>query len=299
MTTDIELRQLRYFVTVAEESGFGRAAMRLHVASQALSKHITRLEQNLETELFRRSKTGVELTEPGKVLLAEGRRVLAEADHATTAVAQAAHGELGTLRIGFVSTAALDIMPRIILALHRSWPNLSVELEESTTGPQLDAVKAGKLDAGIVREVTSARGLHVRPILKERLVVAVHKSHQFAKRNTIRLRELGDERFVVFPRREVSLVYDHIAALCHQAGFHLEPTQEASEFPTLLSLVAANMGITIVPDSLRALRLPDLRYLPIDDKEASSTVSVVCRPDRESNPTLTKFLDTASNVALG
>ncbi|MQA02012.1 MAG: LysR family transcriptional regulator [Streptosporangiales bacterium] len=297
--TDFELRQLRSFVAVAEDAGFGRAAQRLHVSQQTLSQHVTKLESALETPLFHRTKGGVELTDAGSVLLSEGKQVLAGAEHAANAVSQAAHGELGTLRIGFVSTAALGIMPRIVLALHRSWPNLHVELKESTTGPQLDAVKSGGLDIGIVREVSTARGLVVRPILKERLVVAVHKSHQFAKRKTIRLRELGDEQFVVFPRRQVSRLYDHIASLCHQAGFHLEPTQEAIEFPTLLSLVAANLGITIVPDSLRALRLPDLRYLTIDDKEALSTISVVCRPDREAAPAVTKFLDTATNVALG
>lgn len=296
--TDIELRQLRYFVAVAEDAGYGRAAQRLHVSQQALGQHIAKLEHALETQLLRRTKSGVELTDAGSVLLDEGKRVLAQAEHASTAVSQAAHGELGTLRIGFVSTAALGTMPRIVLALHRSWPNLRVELKEATTGPQLDAVKAGSLDVGIVREVSTARGLSVQPILKERLVVAVHRSHPLAKRKNIRLRELGDEQFVVFPRRQVSRLYDHIASLCHQAGFHLEPTQEAIEFPTLLSLVAANLGITIVPDSLRALRLPELRYLTIDDKEAVSTISVVCRPDREDSPTVAKFLDTATNISL-
>lgn len=296
---DIELRQLRYFVAVAEESGFPRAAERLKVTQQAVGQQISKLERELETELLHRTGKGVELTDPGKVLFDEGRRVLGEADRARAAVSEAARGELGTLRVGFVSTAAIGIMPRVVLAMQKSWPRLHVELKESTTGPQLDAVAAGSLDAGIVREVTSAKGLFVQPVLRERLVVAVHRSHRFAKRKSIRLRELGDEQFVVFPRRQVSRLYDHIASLCQQAGFRLEPTQEAIEFPTLLGLVAANLGVTIIPESLRALKLPALRYLDIDDKEASSTVSVVCRPDREDTPAVSRFLDTATKVALG
>ncbi|MQA79485.1 MAG: LysR family transcriptional regulator [Streptosporangiales bacterium] len=293
----MELRQLRYVVTVAEEGTFRRAAERLQVTPQALSQQVGRLERDLGTELFLRTAHAAEPTDAGRALVEQARRVLAEATHAESVVAQAARGELGRIRVGFVSSAALGVMPRIVLAMQRSWPGLRIELEESVSGRQLDDVAAGRLDAGIVREVTSAPGLRVTPLLRERLVVAVHRSHPLAKRRTVRLRELGSERFLAFPRRQVSRLYDHIAALCHRAGFHLEPAQEAIQFPTLLGLVAANMGVTIVPDSMRALRLHGLRYLELDDREASSTVSVVSRPDREQSPALRRFLETASAVA--
>lgn len=292
----MELRQLRYFVAVAEEMNFRRAAERLHIAQPALSQQISKFETELHTELFRRTTRRVELTDSGRVLLVEGRRVLAEAQHALSAVTQAAHGELGLLRIGFVSSAALSIVPAIVLALNESWPGLHVELTESTTDPQLDGVTDGQLDVGIVREVAAAPGVSVRPLLRERLIVAMHQTHPLAHRRSIRLSELANERFLTFPRHRVSRLYDHIAALCHHAGFRLEAAQEAVQFPTLLGLAAANTGITIVPASLRALRLPGLRYLPLTDADAVSVVSLICRPDRENTPALNKFLDTALSL---
>jgi DNA-binding transcriptional LysR family regulator len=183
-------------------------------------------------------------------------------------------------------------------ALQRSWPGLHLELTESTTDPQLESVSEGRLDVGIVREVDRASGLVVRPLLRERLVVAVHESHRFAERPSVRLADLAEERFLTFPRHQVSRLYDSIAALCRHAGFRIEAAQEAVQFPTLLGLVAANTGVAIVPECLRVLRLPGLRYLELSDRDAVSTVSVVCHPDRQDSPPVRNFLDTAVRVPV-
>ena len=294
----MELRQLRYFVTVAEEMNFRRAAERLHIAQPALSQQISKFEKELRTTLFERTTRRVELTDAGRVLLDEGRRVLAEADHALAAVEQVAHGEVGLLRIGFVSSAALRIVPATMLALQKEWPGVQVQLSESTTDRQLSAIADGILDIGLVREVDRADGIVVRPLTREPLLVAMHSSHPFAARESVRLVELRDERFLTFPRGQVSRLYDHIAALCHHAGFRLEAAQEAVQFPTLLGLVAANTGVTIVPASLRALRLPDLRYVALSDAHAVSTVSVAYRADRQQIPAIRHFLDVASSLDL-
>ena len=294
----MELRQLRYFVTVAEEMNFRRAAERLHIAQPALSQQISKFEKELRTTLFERTTRRVELTDAGRVLLDEGRRVLAEADHALAAVEQVAHGEVGLLRIGFVSSAALRIVPATVLALQKEWPGVQVELSESTTDRQLSAIADGILDIGLVREVDRAEGIVVRPLTREPLLVAMHSSHPFAARESVRLVELRDERFLTFPRGQVSRLYDHIAALCHHAGFRLEAAQEAVQFPTLLGLVAANTGVTVVPASLRALHLPDLRYVALSDAQAVSTVSVAYRADRQQIPAIRHFLDVASSLDL-
>jgi DNA-binding transcriptional LysR family regulator len=294
----VELRQLRYFVTVAEEMNFRRAAERLHIAQPALSQQISKFEKELRTTLFERTTRRVELTDAGRVLLDEGRRVLAEADHALAAVEQVAHGEVGLLRIGFVSSAALRIVPATMLALQQEWPGVQVELSESTTDRQLSAIADGILDIGLVREVDRADGIVVRPLTREPLLVAMHSSHPFAARESVRLVELRDERFLTFPRGQVSRLYDHIAALCHHAGFRLEAAQEAVQFPTLLGLVAANTGVTIVPASLRALHLPDLRYVALSDAQAVSTVSVAYRADRQQIPAIRHFLDVATALDL-
>ncbi|KWX23679.1 LysR family transcriptional regulator [Mycolicibacterium wolinskyi] len=290
----MELRQLRYFVTVAEEMNFRRAAERLLIAQPALSQQISKFEKELRTALFERTTRRVELTDAGRVLLAEGRRVLAEADHALAAVQQAAHGEVGLLRIGFVSSAALRIVPATVRALQKAWPGVQVELSEATTDRQLTAIADGALDIGIVREVDRFEGIVVRPLMREPLIVAMHSSHPLAHRTSVRIADLRNERFLTFPRQQVSRLYDHIAALCHQAGFRLEAAQEAIQFPTLLGLAAANTGVTIVPESLRALHLPELRYVTLADPQAVSTVSVAYRADRRHIPAITHFLDIAS-----
>ncbi|CAN5361231.1 LysR family transcriptional regulator [soil metagenome] len=294
----MELRQLRYFVAVAEEMNFRRAAERLHIAQPALSQQITKFEKELRTTLFERTTRRVELTDAGRVLLEEGRRVLADADHARAAVDRVVHGEAGLLRIGFVSSAALQILPATVLALKRAHPGVQVELTESTTDPQLRAILAGELDVGLVREVDRAKDVVVRPILRERLILAVHQSHPFAERTSVRLAELAGEPFLTFPRHQVSRLYDHIAALCHHAGFRLEVAQEAVQFPTLLGLAAANTGVTIVPASLRALNLADLRYVELADPEATSTLSIAYRADRQPPATVRDFLDIASAIDI-
>lgn len=294
----MELRQLRYFVAVAEEMNFRRAAERLHIAQPALSQQITKFEKELRTTLFERTTRRVELTDAGRVLLEEGRRVLADADHARAAVDRVVHGEAGLLRIGFVSSAALQILPATVLALKRAHPGVQVELTESTTDPQLRAILAGELDVGLVREVDRAKDLVVRPILRERLILAVHQSHPLAERTSVRLAELAGEPFLTFPRNQVSRLYDHIAALCHHAGFRLEIAQEAVQFPTLLGLAAANTGVTIVPASLRALNLADLRYVELADPEATSTLSIAYRADRQPPATVRDFLDITSAIDI-
>lgn len=277
---------------------FRRAAERLHIAQPALSQQITKFEKELRTTLFERTTRRVELTDAGRVLLEEGRRVLADADHARAAVDRVVHGEAGLLRIGFVSSAALQILPATVLALKQAHPGVQVELTESTTDPQLRAIVAGELDVGLVREVDHAKDLVVQPILRERLILAVHQSHPFAERTSVRLAELAGEPFLTFPRHRVSRLYDHIAALCHHAGFRLEIAQEAVQFPTLLGLAAANTGVTIVPASLRALNLAELRYVELADPEATSTLSIAYRADRQPPATVRDFLDITSAIDI-
>ena len=128
-------------------------------------------------------------------------------------------------------------------------------------------------------------------------MLAVHESHPLAQRRSVRLRDLAGERFLSFPRQQVSRLYDHIAALCQHAGFRLEPAQEAVQFPTMLGLVAANTGVAIVPDGMRVLRLPGLRYVGLSDPAAVSTVSIACRADRRDSALVGRFLRVAHETA--
>ena len=280
----MELRSLRYFVMVAEERHFHRAAERLHIAQPPLSQQIKKLEQELHTPLFVRTTRSVELTDAGRVLLVEARRVLAAASRATSAVRHAASGELGTVRIGFVSSAALNLVPRILLAVQRRWQRLDLQLVEATTEEQLESLRDGRLDIGIARELRDADDgdLTVATLFEEPLVVAVHETHRLAGRGQVALAELHNEAYIMFPREHASRLFDHVNQLCAAAGFRPTVSHEALQFPTILGLSAANTGIAIVPDAMRALQLPGLRYLAITDPSAVSTISVVTSRDRET-----------------
>lgn len=296
--SSMELRQLRYFVTLAEEMHFNRAASRLHIAQPALSQQIQRLERELKAQLFVRTTRSVELTDVGRVLLVEARRLIADAEHALSAVEHASEGRTGLLRVGFVSSAALHTVPRLVLGLHDQWPGVRLQLQESTTEVQIAAVLEGRLDVGIVREVASHEGVFVQNLGHEPLVLAVPENHALADRASAALAELAGESFVVFPRGQVSRLYDHIAALCHHAGVRFEVAQEAVQFPTILGLVAARTGIAIVPEALRSLQIPGLRYLTLTDQEAVSTVSMICSEERRRSALVANCLDSAKRLNL-
>lgn len=295
---DMELRQLRYFVTLAEEMHFNRAASRLHIAQPALSQQIQRLERELKAQLFVRTTRSVDLTDVGRVLLVEARRLIVDAEHALIAVEHASEGRTGLLRVGFVSSAALHTVPRLVLGLHEQWPGVRLELQESTTEVQIEAILEGRLDVGIVREVASYDGLFVKDLGHEALVLAVPENHGLADRTSASLAELGGERFVVFPRGQVSRLYDHIAALCHHAGVRFEVAQEAVQFPTILGLVAARTGIAIVPEALRSLQIPGLCYLALSDEEAVSRVSMICSDERRHSALVANCLESAGRLDL-
>jgi len=271
----VDLRTLRAFVVLAEERHFHRAAERLFIAQPALSQTIKRLEKQLHVALFIRTTRSVELTDAGRVLLVEARQVLIAADRALSAVRHAASGELGTVRIGFVASAALGLVPTILLAVQQRWPRLELELVEATTGEQLIALRSGELDIGIAREAHPSPDLLITPLAEDRLVAAVPTGHSLADRGRVALRDLRDEVFIAPPRGATPLLSDHISALCAAAGFRQTVAHEALQFPTILGLVAANTGIAIVPEAMRVLRLPGLSYLELDDKRATSLLSVI------------------------
>ena len=288
----MELRQLRYFIAVAEEMHFNRAAERLHIAQPALSQQIQRLERNLKTQLFIRTTRSVEITDTGQVLLEAARRVVAEAERAQSQVELATLGSTGLLRVGFVSSAALSLLPEMVNRMHEQLPQVRFQLQESTTERQIQSVLEGQLDVGIVREVEPIKGIHRTPLKREALVVAVPENHQLAGRSSVQLAELAGEEFVVFPRSQVSRLYDLISALCIQSGFHIRIAQEAIQFPTILGLVAARTGIAIVPESLRALQIPGVAYSDLSDTAAYSQVSLICSEARQNSALVKRFLES-------
>lgn len=294
----MELRQLRYFVAVAEELHFRRAAQRLHIAQPPLSQQIQKLERELGVELFRRTNRRVELTDAGRVFLEEARRTLTNAGHAVDAVRSAARGEVGWLRLGFVGSVSYDLLPRLLSEFRERYPGVQMELRQLTTEEQMEALEKGDIELGIARELEPANGLTIVPLLRERLFAALPAAHPLAGREEVRLAELAEDSFITVPRREVPRLYDNFVYLCRAAGFDPKITQEALQYPTILGLVSAGLGVAIVPTVVQAFRKTGVAYLPLADDAAVSNIAFAYRSGRDS-PVLSAFLEMAYEVTRG
>lgn len=256
----MELRHLRYFVAVAEEKHVTRAAERLGMQQPPLSQQIQALEAELDVQLFRRKPRGVELTQAGEVLFQDARAILARVEHAVAATKRAARGEQGRVVIGFTSSVPFHpFMPRIIRSFREAFPLISLVLEEGGTSELVDALRQERIDAAFIRSaVTDPLGLDMRPLLEEEMVAALPAGHPLAQGDgtPLPLSALAAETFILYRRPSGPGLYDSILAGCHRAGFSPRVGQEAPRMLSTLNLVAAGLGVSIVPASiLRAGKL--------------------------------------------
>ena len=280
----MELRHLRYFVAVAEELHFGRAAARLNMAQPPLSQQIRQLEKELGVLLLARNKHSVTLTEAGRIFLAETRRTLAQADRAVHVVRQAERGEVGHLVIGFISSATYSVFPDILRSFRMRYPQIEVVLDESTTERQLQALHDNKIDLGFLRAPIEDKSLKLITVVSEPIVAAVSDFHPLARAHSIELRQLAGEPFISLPRKLLPGYYDYIAQACRKAGFELRIAQEALQVHTIISLVAAGMGVALVPASLRKAQRKGVRFLDLLPPITLQTeIDVAYRADNRSN----------------
>ena len=261
------------------------------MAQPPLSQQIRKLEDECKVQLFVRNSRNVQLTTDGELLLKHARKVLAQYGAMTSALRQAREGEIGRLRLGFVSSAAISAVPPVVRQLRSRWPGIELELREETTDSQIELIAAGALDVGIAREVGVAPDINATLLQNERLIVAVANDHPLATRESVRLDELRGEKFIAFPRGRISRLFDHISALFHAVDVEFDIVQEAVQFPTILGLVAAHLGIAVVPDSLRAFVIPGLAYLNIEDRNAMSRVSLIYSADMSDSLLVAKARD--------
>jgi DNA-binding transcriptional LysR family regulator len=259
-----DLRRLRYFVAVAEELHFGRAARRLNVSQPPLSVQIRTLEREIGTPLLVRTQRHVELTEAGRVLLDEARRLLDQAEAAIVHARRAAEGAVGRLTIGFVSTVDYSILPPLVRRFRHKHPGIALKLLELTGDRQQALLQSGELDLGLSILPSPAAGLTMRPVYREPLIAAVPATHPLAARRRIALRSLAAEAFIQFPRGLAPGLYDLAIAACQKASFTPHLAQEAIQMQTILGLVAAGLGVALVPHCMSKLQRPDVRYLALD-----------------------------------
>jgi DNA-binding transcriptional LysR family regulator len=293
----MELRHLRYFIAVAEELHFGKAAAKLHIAQPPLSQQIQQLETELGFELFYRTKRRVELTEAGQVFLVQAQKIFQELEATIDRSRRIARGEIGELAIGFVSSAAYNVIPPILKAFRSLLPEVNLELKELTTKDQLQLLATEKLDIAFVRSPVEQPEFNAKIILWESLVLALPETHWLAKTEIIAASSLTQEAFIMFPRNLAPELYDRIIVLCQQANFSPQILQEAMQMQTIVSLVAAEMGIAIVPKSIENLQRTGVIYKPLQEATTQAAISLVWRKSDRSN-TVAKFVELAIASSL-
>lgn len=262
----IELRPWRQFLAVAEELHFGRAAQRLHMTQPPLTQAIAGLEAALEVRLFERTKRSVQLTPAGQALLAPVRDLLARAQALPAHARAAAAGEVGALRLAFVSTVGFALLPQWVRAFRQRYPGVRLELIEATGDVQLQALIRGEIDAGFMLHSPgfAPPGLERLLIAPEPLVLALPEQHPLAARTPLRLDDVLSEPLVIFPRRIVPSLFDAIFGLYHAAGHSPQVAQEAIQMQTIVNLVSAGLGVAWVPDSVRQFQRTGVVYRSVE-----------------------------------
>jgi len=284
---DVDLADYAAIVALAETLHFGRAAERLHVSQPALSKRVRKLEDRIGGPLLMRRYRDVRLTEAGR-LLAERGRLLLRDSAATVAFSQrAARGEAGRLRIGFGIASIIALLPEVLLRFRASHPDVELELRDMSTPDQVEGLASRQIDIGFVRLPVTAERLVVRPVLDERLVLAIGPRSPWTPRTG--LRSVATEPFIIITRSRSASFYDHALSVCAAAGFAPRIVQEANELFTVLSLVGAGLGVSLVPRSAALMRLPGIRFRELTLPEAAWNIGVAWHRDAGGDPLVQRF----------
>lgn len=294
---EMELRHLRYFVAVAEELHFGRAARRLNVAQPPLSQQVRILEAELGVTLLLRTSRRVELTTEGRMFLEHASLVLLQAERAVKLTRAVKRGEAGRIAIGFVTSAVYALLPKILREYHRKFPDVEMSCHEMTPARQLAALRQREIDVAIVRLPVREENFSVMELSKERLLLALPTEHPRAGKSRVRLRELAGDVFIMVPRPSAPGFYDALLNECRRAGFNPRVGHEANEWQTVLALVAAGLGVALVPESLRHWQRPGVVYLELSPRTGTVALELVWRTEA-AQPLVTAFAAVAKEVAL-
>ncbi len=275
----MELRHLRYFVAVASELHFTRAAERLGIGQPPLSQQIQQLEQEVGTPLFIRDRRGVALTEAGQAFLADAQLVLAGAERAKEAARRIGNGEVGTLAIGFtVSTSIHPFVPRLIRTYRFRHPGVGVTLVEQPTMQLVERVQNGSIDLAFVRApAPQLPGIRIDTILSEPMLAVVPSVHPLAARDAIELNELAGEPFILYPRKLGTGVYDAVMQACAAAGFQPHAGLEVPQMTSVVTFVAAGMGVSVLPATMSQLQAEGVRYLSLKGAPPIANLAIAYR----------------------
>lgn len=295
----MELRHLRYFVAVAEERHFGRAAERLHIAQPPLSHQIRQLETELKVTLFDRTTRSVELTPAGELMLERARAILATVDATTIDVARAAAGEVGRLALGFTGSATYELLPTIARVLREELPNITLELfGEMLTPRSVTGLQDRSLDLAFLRPPVREADLAVHVVRREPLIAALPEQHPLAALTSVPLSQLAGEPFISYPSHYRSVVRDAVVDACSKAGFSPNVVQEVGETSTLAVFVAAGLGVALVPASVQHLHITGTVYRPLAGTTEEVALALAYRTDDDS-PVLRRALARIHSLVGG
>lgn len=299
----MELRHLRYFVAVAEELHFGRAARRLNMAQPPLSQRIQLLEKEVGVQLLTRTRRRVELTDAGKALLADAREILARVDQAVEGLKRAESGVFGRVSVGFVEDTTYALLPRIVSALRQRSPELRMDFTQAHSGTHLARLRAAELDVALLHGPIEDPDFEVEVVRHEPVILGLPTGHRLAGSNAIRLSELSAEAFIVLPpSRELGRAqrfYDRFITACHQSGFSPNIAYLSAETALRVNLAAAGAGVAILPAWTQHLRLPGVVYRPVEldgDQALHFEIVAVWRRGNDSR-VLATFLTSARDAA--
>jgi len=287
----VELRHLRYFVAVAEERHFGRAAARLHIAQPPLSQQVRRLEAELGEPLLFRTTRRVELSPAGEVLLERSRQILAAVDAALDDARRAARGEYGHLAIGFTGSSTYEMLPSLAAALRRELPGVALDLRgELLTPAQVARLVDGTLDLGLLRPPVRERELSTEVLRSEPLIAVLPENHPLAGLDAVPLDRLKEEPFVTYPSHFRSVLHDAVEDACATHSFKPLAVHEVAETATLVSFVAAGLGVSLVPASVSHMTVQGAIYRPLAGDSTRVELAAAWRRD-DDRPVLTRALD--------
>ena len=299
----MELRHLRYFIAVAEEKHITRAAERLGMQQPPLSQQIRALERELDVQLFRRKPRGVELTDAGSAFLVDARAILAHIDHAFATTKRTARGEQGRISVGFTSSAPFHpFVPRVIRAYREALPLVSLTLEEGGTTELLGYIRDEQIDAAFIRTIIANReGLIVDLLFHEAMVIALPQEHALARRTSadkaLPLKALAGETFIVYRRHTGPGLYDTIMSACTEAGFSPHIGQEAPRIVSTLNLVAAGLGVCLVPESLQRLHMDGVLFRRVSGAVQPKAPLYLASRRGETSPAVRNFLELVKRFA--
>ena len=293
-STAMELRHIRYFLAVAEEQNFTRAAARVGIGQPPLSQQIKDLETEVGAPLFHRIPQGAELTEAGRAFLENVRVIPVQTERATRAAQRAARGEIGSIRVGFVGSAPFNrVMPATIRSFRRAYPDVEMSFEESNAMRLIASLKDGELDAAFFRVNESpSDDLQIRLISEERMVVVLPATHPAAKSVEIDLVRLRNDALILIPRDVGPSLFDTVMLACRQAGFEPILGQSAPQLSSVVSLVAAELGFSMVPESMRQLQLTGVTYREVTGDAPLTRLALAYRRG-ETSKIVRNFVDLA------